>query len=973
MDSQSPHSQVEQVQLLLQDLQKSLTSLAPEQLDGMDSSLRHLLHGIGWGPQSAVAQEEITPNALGEVDPWLGLAMRQAKCGAWKWDLVNRVVHWSPELYALLGYDPSRNITDPELFFEIVHPDERAAIYEKVKAAILRGGPFTIEFRTFHENGREMWILSTGTVEHDAAGRPIQAAGISQEITDRKAVEEALRASEERERAKAAELQTLMNAVPAIILISRDSMCREMVGNPTVYQYLKMEEGSNVSKTAEAEAIQKQPYKVLKNGQEIPIEAMPMQVAAATGIGTNDFDFELVFDGGVTRNLLGNIVPMLDASGKPSGAIGAFVDITERKRVEEELRLSEAQLRKWREQFNIWSQTTNSFFWILGPDGSYNNPSMVAPYFTGRTFEENRGMKWLEVFHPEDRDRVREQIETALREKTPFNIEARVWRKAAQEWNWYIHRAVPLYEEETVIGWIGASNNIQERKEVIWTLEQTQEALRKSEARERARAAELQAIINAVPSPILLVHKNGDRVITGNQMAYQFFRAQPGENLANYLYGQSDSHIVNRTYNDGKIGPEEIPLLLALRTGEPVRDFEGRIAFDDGSVVAIIGSATPLFNAAGETEGAVSIFMDISQKNAAEQALRESEQRFRVALASAPITVFSTDAQLRYNWVYNPRHNLLEEDIRGKRGDEILPPEDVAEFTRAKQEVIDRGKPVQREINIQINKEMLNYLVSLDPTFDQNGHVTGLVGSTLDITRQRRLEAERRENEMRMMIQRRLMDYGEKERVAIAREIHDGPIQTLVGMLFAMHGILLNITDSTIQAALEPLQESMKNAVQELRQVLNELRPPSLERFGLAKAVQKHAESVLEKCPELDLRLEIDSEIGGISEQASLAVYRVCQEALNNIARHSLATQASVILSSGTDGIRIEIQDNGMGFSGPVDFVGLSERNHFGMVGMKERVEALGGSFWISSQKNRGTRITVSIPSGCMSPANSVP
>ena len=830
MDSQSHNSQVEQVQFLLQDLKNSLIQLAPEQkawfsdqLGGITGWLQQQADGSG-GPDNEAGQhgfdangEVPEQNAFDMGEPWLGLALKQAKCGAWQWDVVNRVVHWSPELYELLGYEAGKIITDPQDFFEIIHPEDRVAVYEHIKESVLRGGSFTFEFRTFHTDGREMWILSTGTVEQDSAGHPIQATGISQEITARKTIEE-------------------------------------------------------------------------------------------------------------------------------------------------DLRQSEAQLRKWREQINIWSQTTNSFFWILTPDGEYNNPSVVKPYFTGRTFEENRGMKWLEVFHPEDRERVREKIETALREKTPFDIEARVWRKADQEWNWYLHSAVPMVEDGTITGWIGASNNIQERKEVIQTLEATEAALRKSEAKEHARAAELQAVINAAPTPILLVRKNGDGAISGNQMAYQFFRAQPGENLANYLCGQPVSHIVYNTYNDEQVGHNEIPLLAALRTGKPVKDFEGRLTYDDGSQVALFGSATPLFNAAGETEGAVCIFMDITQKTAAEQALRESEQRFRVALASAPVTVFSTDAQQRYNWIYNPRHNLRVEDVLGKRGDQILVAEDVSEFTQVKQEVLETGKPIQREINIKINGEILNHLVSLDPIFDQSGQITGMVGSTLDITQQRRLEAEHRENAMRMLTQRRLMEYRENERMTIAREFHDGPIQTLMGMIFAMHGILLNITDPTILAELQPVQTSMKNAVHELRQVLNELRPPSLERFGLARAVQKHAETIQEKCPDLDLRLEIGCNVSDISEQASLTLYRVCQEALNNIARHSLATNASVVMTCNGEAIGLEIQDNGVGFSGKVDFIALSEHSHFGMVGMKERVEAMGGSFYVTSQKNYGTKIRVSIP-----------
>lgn len=155
---------------------------------------------------------------------------------------------------------------------------------------------------------------------------------------EHKQVEQALHESEEREREKAADLEAIMNTVPAMIWISHDPQCRNMIGNRYGYHFLRMGEKDNISKTASKEKLFQQPYKNFKNGKEIPPEELPMQVAAATGKPALGYEFDLVFQDGAVRTVFGNVMPLLNKVGAPSGAVAAFIDITERKRAEEALR-----------------------------------------------------------------------------------------------------------------------------------------------------------------------------------------------------------------------------------------------------------------------------------------------------------------------------------------------------------------------------------------------------------------------------------------------------------------------------------------------------------------------------------------------------------------------------------------------------------------------------------------------------------
>jgi signal transduction histidine kinase len=155
--------------------------------------------------------------------------------------------------------------------------------------------------------------------------------------------EAALHESEERARDQAARLQAVLDAAPAIILIAHDRTCRSITGNRAAQELLRVPEGANVSKSGPTPELLAH-YRVFKDGIELAPPDMPIQRVAALGQGVNNYAMEIVFDDGSVRSLLGNVTPVLDSAGRPNGAIAAFVDITERKRMEQE-RARREQLR----------------------------------------------------------------------------------------------------------------------------------------------------------------------------------------------------------------------------------------------------------------------------------------------------------------------------------------------------------------------------------------------------------------------------------------------------------------------------------------------------------------------------------------------------------------------------------------------------------------------------------------------------
>jgi PAS domain S-box-containing protein len=155
--------------------------------------------------------------------------------------------------------------------------------------------------------------------------------------------EEDLRRSEVREREQAARLQAILDAAPALIWSAHDAECRTISGNRAARTMSRVDESTNMSKSGpEAERIAH--YRIRKDGKELAPEEMPIQIVAKSGRELRDYALEFVLDDDTEYSLLGNVTPVLNSEGNPSGAIGAFLDITGRKLMEEELRKSRDEL-----------------------------------------------------------------------------------------------------------------------------------------------------------------------------------------------------------------------------------------------------------------------------------------------------------------------------------------------------------------------------------------------------------------------------------------------------------------------------------------------------------------------------------------------------------------------------------------------------------------------------------------------------
>jgi PAS domain S-box-containing protein len=169
------------------------------------------------------------------------------------------------------------------------------------------------------------------------------------------------------------------------------------------------------------------------------------------------------------------------------------------------------------------------------------------------------------------------------------------------------------------------------------------------------------------------------------------------------------------------------------RSGTTQRD-EYRVVWPDGSVHWLASATRTLCDAQGRPVRIVGTVMDISARKSAEQRIAENEQRLRLAIRIAPLTMFAIDMELRCTWAYRPTFDFDEQAIIGKRDDELMTPEEAAPFIAFKQHVLDTGRTERRLLRVRVGGVEATHDTTLEPLRDAEGRICGLIGASLDIT-----------------------------------------------------------------------------------------------------------------------------------------------------------------------------------------------------------------------------------------------
>lgn len=267
------------------------------------------------------------------------------------------------------------------------------------------------------------------------------------------------------------------------------------------------------------------------------------------------------------------------------------------------------------------------------------------------------------------------------------------------------------------------------------------------------------------------------------------------------------------------------------------------------------------------------------------------------------------------------------------------------------------------ELNIhRPDGKSIPVLVNTAPILDHNQQIIGAVGIFQDISERMKMEQDLKKQLNWIKTQHHLVDKWEMERLEIARWLHEGPVQDLLGTLYVLQTAMHLAEETELQHKLAAIRASLEDILDQLRKFSYEIRPPMLSHFDLITNLKAYLQKFRTRHPDIQISYEFNITDQDIPKNQQITLFRIVQEALTNIAHHAEANSIQVNLDSINSNIQLEIQDDGQGFDLPEDWLDLAKDGHLGLAEIRERTNAIGGELEIRSSPGDGSIIKVYVP-----------
>ncbi|HEX5808276.1 MAG TPA: PAS domain S-box protein, partial [Anaerolineales bacterium] len=942
------------------------------------------------------AEEALRKSELG-----LKRAQEIAHLGSWELDLEANMLSWSDEVYRIFGLQPQEFTASYEIFLEIVHPEDRAAVDEAYSSSIRDGkAGYEIEHRIIRRNSGEVRIVHE-KCEHlrNETGQIIRSGGMVHDITERKQAEEQLRY----------QATLLSNVNDAIVASDAEFHITAWNAAAEALYGWKREEVLGRDGVAILQTIW--PDVDPQEMRDIITETGRWR-GEATQLRKDRTRFPVEVSSLVLH----------DSNGQVTGYISANRDITERKQAEEALRRSEALLIQTGEMAKVggWELDleTNRLTW----SAETRHIHEVDPYF------EPHVETAIQFYTPESRPCVSEAVRLAIAEGLPYDLELElitargncIWIRTIGQAEFRQGACVRLY---------GAIQDITERKQV-------QEALQKAyaelEQRVQERTRELAAVnrdlvreiaerreierqlriqttaMEAAASGILITDRQGTILWTNPAMTeISGYEASTlsGQNMRIFKSGEHDVTYYRQLWSTILSGD--------VWRGETInRNKDGTFYIEEQTI-------TPVQTEQGEITHFIAIKQDITERKRAEAELErrnielqnlsnaEHHQRqFSDALVSAALVL---NKSLKLDEVLE----LILEQIKGvipyqladitmldgdlfydafHRGDIPWP----ADLNGINNRFLLKNFPLKNKMRqsgepmlvmdtqthpdwipipglpwvrsvlaapLLAEQKVIGFvnLVSDQPAFftqEMSNRLVAFAAHAAAAIQNAWLFAQVQASTERLQsLSRRLVEIQENERIYISRELHDEAGQVLTSLLVDLRLLEKNASHSdVILKIVAEMEGSLNRVIENLHRIAMALRPASLDHVGLVTALRQHVESIGEK-HNLRVSFRTGKLIERLSANIETVIYRVVQEALTNTVRHSHATCVDVVLTVRDDKLVVIVEDDGIGFD-PED---VTSDMHLGLFGMRERTEMIGGTLTVESAPGKGTSIILEV------------
>jgi PAS domain S-box-containing protein len=468
----------------------------------------------------------------------------------------------------------------------------------------------------------------------------------------------------------------------------------------------------------------------------------------------------------------------------------------------------------------------------------------------------------------------------------------------------------------------------------------TEEELRESEAKFRS-------VFQDAGTGVAIVSPEG-RFLAGNQAFSKFI-------------GYSEEELIGKTVQS-VTHPDDWPMFSrridqALATGTSFQGVEKRCLHKNGQVRCGECSASLIRDIHGKPQYFVAEVLDVTDRKRAEQTLRESEERFRLVANKAPVLIWmsGTDKLCTFFnqcWL-DFTGRSMEQELRDGWASGVHP-DDLTRCLAIYSTAFDARLDFEMEYRLRRFDGKYRWIVDYGvPRFESDGAFCGYIGSCVDIT-DRKLAAESLEE-----LSGRLITAQDEERTRIARELHDDFSQRLALQGIGLAQLWKKLPESDVEerAKVQELLKGIQEISSDMHSLSHQLHSSKLEHVGLGPALRG-------LCEELSARFKIQIEFTDralgprIPKDVALCLFRIAQEALGNVIKHSGAKEAQAELCNTGNGIHLRIVDVGFGFDPEV----RNEGAGLGLVSMRERLRLVGGRLSVQSAPMRGTEVLAEVP-----------
>jgi PAS domain S-box-containing protein len=796
--------------------------------------------------------------------------------------------------------------------WQTVHdPDVLPKVLERWKHSIAKGEPFEMVFPLRGADGVFRDFLTRVHPVKDENGAVTRWFGTNTDVTAQRKAELAVRESERR-------FREMIDALPAAIYTT-DAQGRLTHFNPAAVEF----SGRTPELGTDQWCVSWKLY--YPDGRPMPHDECPMAIALKEGRIIQGAEAIAERPDGTRRWFIPYPTPLKDSQGRIIGGINMLLDITERKQAEE----ATAHLAA------IVASSDDAII-SKNLDGIIQSWNKSAEHMFGYTAEEAVG-KHITLIVPKDRWDEEKNILARLRRGDRI-VHFQTVRRRKDGSTFDLSLSIsPVKDSAGRV--IGASNVARD----ITHLKQIERALRESEERFRAMVETTPECVKVVAPDGTLQHMNSAGL------------AMVGAKLAETVVGKSIYDL---------IAPEDREKFRAFNE-RICRGDRDSLEFDmiglDGNRHHMETHAAPFHNPDGRIVQ-LAITHDVTERKRAELELRESEQRYRAVTDASPIMVWmsGTDKLCYYfnkGWLDFVGRTLEQE--AGNGWAENVHPEDFDRCLQIYVKNFDARQPFEMEYRLRHHTGQYRWITDHGtPRYATDGTFEGYVGGCLDIHDQKEAAEKARSADVSLQ----LMKIQDEERRHIARELHDsaGQSLTVLGMGLAQLAQKTGRRAPEIATDVENIQETVQQLHREIRTASYLLHPPLLDENGLSSAINWYLDGLRERS-DLGIRLEITDDFGRLPRDMELVIFRLVQECLTNVHRHSHSKRASIRMARESTQITLDIRDEGKGIS-PERLAEIrSGRSGVGIRGMQERLRQFEGTMNIESGSS-GTHIFVTIP-----------